>query len=161
VGAGPAAFEASLRRNLTHYYAIVHYAAEQLQTNQGAIVNVSSKVSITGQGGTSGYAAAKGAVNALTREWAAEFAEVGVRVNTVVPAEVWTPMYEQWLHSAADPAAERRRIEASIPLGRRFTRIDEMAKVVVFLASSASSHVTGQIIHVDGGYVHLDRRLTL
>lgn len=159
VDAGPEAFEASLRMNLTHYYAVVHYAAQQLRANRGAIVNVSSKVSVTGQGGTSGYAAAKGGVNALTREWAVEFASDGVRVNTVVPAEVWTPMYERWLGSLDDAEAEKERISRRIPLGRRFTTADELARMAVFLASDAASHVTGQIIHVDGGYSHLDRRV--
>ena len=159
--AGPVKFEASLRRNLTHYYAIIHYAAEQLRANRGAIVNVTSKVSVTGQGGTSGYAAAKGAINALTREWAADFATQGVRVNAVVPAEVWTPMYEQWLGSLDDAEAVKSDIANSIPLERRFTTADEMARMAVFLASNAASHVTGQIIYIDGGYTHLDRRLTL
>lgn len=157
---GPVAFEASLRLNLTHYYAIVHHAAPYLREQQGAVVNVSSKVSVTGQGGTSGYAAAKGAINALTREWAVDFAADGVRVNAVVPAEVWTPMYERWLGSLSDSEQERQRIANRIPLQRRFTEADELARVAVFLASSAASHVTGQIIHVDGGYTHLDRRLT-
>lgn len=156
---GPEAFEASLRLNLTHYFAIVHHCSEQLRGHQGAIVNVSSKVSVTGQGGTSGYAAAKGAINALTREWAVDFAADGVRVNTVVPAEVWTPMYANWLSTLENPAEEKSRIAARIPLGRRFTESDELARVAVFLASSAASHVTGQIVHVDGGYTHLDRRI--
>ena len=156
---GPEAFEASLRLNLTHYYAMVHHAASLLRANRGAIVNVSSKVGVTGQGGTSGYAAAKGAVNALTREWAADFAADGVRVNTVVPAEVWTPMYENWLASLENGAEEKAEIASRIPLERRFTESHELANVAVFLASPAASHVTGQIVYVDGGYTHLDRRL--
>lgn len=156
----PESFEASLRLNLTHYFAIVRAAAPHLRRHCGAIVNVSSKVSVTGQGGTSGYAAAKGAINALTREWAVDFACDGVRVNTVVPAEVWTPMYEQWLGTLDDTEAEKQRIANRIPLGKRFTTSEELARVAVFLASAAASHVTGQIIHVDGGYTHLDRRFS-
>lgn len=156
---GPEDFESSLRLNLTHYYSIVHHSESQLRENRGAIVNVSSKVSVTGQGNTSGYAAAKGAVNALTREWAVDFASDGVRVNTVVPAEVWTPMYENWLATLKDGTEEKNRISQRIPLERRFTEAKELANMAVFLASQAASHVTGQIIHVDGGYTHLDRRI--
>jgi len=159
IESGVQAFEASLKRNLLHYYSIVHHAAEQLKANRGVIINVGSKVSETGQGGTSGYAAAKGAINALTREWAVELAPSHVRVNAVIPAEVWTPMYERWLDQQPDGQAERERIEKSIPLGNRFTTAEEMANSVVFLASAAASHTTGQILYVDGGYVHLDRRL--
>ena len=89
--AGPAAFVESLERNLVHYYALVHYAREELQKAAGSVINIGSKVSVTGQGGTSAYAAAKGGINALTREWAVDFAESGVRVNAVIPAETWTP----------------------------------------------------------------------
>lgn len=159
VDSGPAAFEASLRLNLTHYFAMVHHANQQLRENSGAIVNVSSKVAETGQGGTSGYAAAKGAINALTREWAVDFAPDDVRVNAVVPAEVWTPMYDNWLKSLPDGKDERDRIENRIPLGRRFTKAEELANVAVFLASPRASHVTGQIVYVDGGYTHFDRRV--
>lgn len=157
--AGVSQFEDSLRSNLLHYYSMVHHAADQLRANRGAVINVGSKVSYTGQGGTSGYAAAKGAVNALTREWAAELAGSGVRVNAVIPAEVWTPMYARWLEGQPQGDAERAKIEQSIPLERRFTTAVEIARSVVFFASPAASHSTGQIIYVDGGYVHLDRRL--
>ena len=159
IAGGVAAFEESLKRNLVHCYSIVHHAAEHLKTNRGAIINIGSKVSDTGQGGTSGYAASKGAINALTREWAVELAPNQVRVNAVIPAEVWTPMYESWLDQQPDGQAERERIEKRIPLGNRFTTAQEMANTVVFLASPAASHTTGQILYVDGGYVHLDRRL--
>jgi L-fucose dehydrogenase len=150
-------FLASLRKNLIHYYELAHFALSELKKSRGAIVNIGSKVAETGQGGTSAYAAANGGRNALTREWAVELAKYGIRVNAVIVAECWTPMYEKWLSSQPDPAAARAQIEARIPLGRRMTTGEEIANMVAFLLSERSSHTTGQLIHVDGGYVHLDR----
>ena len=159
--AGPAEFVESLKRNLVHYYAIVHDARDALLASRGAIINIGSKVGITGQGGTSGYAAAKGGINALTREWAVELAPHGVRVNAVLPAETWTPLYEKWLATFPDPRAAKAAIEQLIPLGQRFTTVEEIADMVVFLASPRSGHTTGQIMVVDGGYTHLDRKCSL
>ena len=150
-------FLASLRKNLVHYYDMAHFALPELKKSRGAIVNIGSKVAETGQGGTSAYAAANGGRNALTREWAVELAKYGVRVNAVIVAECWTPMYETWLSTQPDPTAARKQIEARIPLGQRMTTGDEIAHAVAFLLSDRSSHTTGQLIHVDGGYVHLDR----
>jgi len=158
--AGPDAFLLSLQRNLLHYYAMAHHAAPYLRHSRGCIINIGSKVCETGQGGTSGYAASKGAINGLTREWAVELAPAKVRVNAVLPAETWTPLYERCLAAMPDPAAARAAIENLIPLGRRFTTIAELAATVVFLASDCSSHTTGQILYVDGGYTHLDRKCT-
>jgi len=154
-------FVESLRMNLVHYYALAHYALASLKRTKGAIVNISSKVALTGQGNTSAYAASKGAQLALTREWAAELLGDGVRVNAVLPAEVMTPLYERWLKTLGDPAAKLREIESKIPLGHRMTTQAEIAAATVFLLSPAQSgHTTGQHIIVDGGYVHLDRALT-
>jgi len=94
-GGSPAEFVGSLERNLLHYYNVAHYALPSLKTAKGSIVNIASKVAVTGQGGTSGYAASKGAILALTREWAVELLPFGIRVNAVVPAEVLTPLYRQ------------------------------------------------------------------
>jgi NAD(P)-dependent dehydrogenase (short-subunit alcohol dehydrogenase family) len=161
IEAGTQAFRRSLENNLVQVYACVHHALTHLRASGGTIVNVGSKVADTGQGGTDGYAASKGGMNALTREWAIELGRDGIRVNTVVPAEVWTPQYERWLETAfADPAAARREIESAIPFGRRMTTADEIADMVLFLASPLSGHTTGQVIYVDGGYVHLDRAST-
>lgn len=157
---GPAAFLKSLERNLIHFYAMVHYSLAELKKSRGAIINIGSKVSVTGQGGTSGYAAAKGGINGLTREWALDLADDGIRVNAVLPAETWTPLYENILNTMPDPAAAKKEIEQLIPLGRRFTTCQEMADMVVFLASPRSSHTTGQILFVDGGYTHFDRKFT-
>jgi L-fucose dehydrogenase len=150
-------FLASLRKNLIHYYELAQFALPDLKKSRGAIVNIGSKVAETGQGGTSAYAAANGGRNALTREWAIELAKYDIRVNAVIVAECWTPMYATWLSSQADAAAARRQIEQRIPLGHRMTTGEEIAHMVAFLLSDRSSHTTGQLIHVDGGYVHLDR----
>lgn len=159
--AGPEAFRKSVQLNLFHYYDLVHYALPYLKSAKGAIVNISSKVALTGQGGTSGYAAAKGAQLALTREWAAELLHHSVRVNAVLPAEVMTPLYRTWLdNSFADPVQKEKEITAKIPLESRMTTTAEIANMVVFLLSDRSSHTTGQLIVVDGGYTHLDRALT-
>ncbi|MEZ5942698.1 MAG: SDR family oxidoreductase [Planctomycetaceae bacterium] len=158
--AGPQAFVESLQKNLIHYYAMAHYALEALKQSRGCIVNIGSKVSETGQGGTSGYAASKGGITALTREWAVDLASHGIRVNAVLPAETWTPLYEKCLAAMDDPQAARNEIEQLIPLGHRFTTIEELADTVVFLASPRASHTTGQILFVDGGYTHLDRKCT-
>jgi L-fucose dehydrogenase len=156
---GPTAFRASLDRNLIHYFALAHHCLADLKAANGAVVNISSKTALTGQGGTSAYVAAKAGQLGLTREWAAALAGDGVRVNAVIPAEVMTPMYAAWLASNADPAAERARIEARIPLGRRMTAAREIADTVVFLLSDRAGHTTGQWLFVDGGYTHLDRAL--
>ena len=156
---GPEAFRASLDRNLIHYFALAHHCLPDLKAAKGAIVNISSKTAVTGQGGTSAYVAAKAGQLGLTREWAAALAGDGVRVNAVIPAEVMTPMYQAWLSSNADPAAERARIEARIPLGHRMTAAREIADTVLFLLSDRAGHTTGQWLFVDGGYTHLDRAL--
>jgi len=153
----PAEFVESLGRNLVHVYAITHYALASLKQSRGAIVNVASKVAMTGQGGTSGYAASKGGILALTREWAVELLPHGIRVNAVVPAEVMTPLYQQYLRTFADPDRALADIRARIPLGGRMTTTEEIASTVLFLLSPRSSHTTGQHIVVDGGYTHLDR----
>ncbi len=154
-------FVASLQKNLLHYYALAHYALPALKRSQGSIVNISSKVALTGQGNTSGYAASKGAQLALTREWAAELLPYGIRVNAVLPAEVMTPLYRRWLDTLGDPEAKLKMITDKIPLGRRMTLSSEIAAATVFLLSpTQSGHTTGQHLIVDGGYVHLDRALT-
>jgi len=156
----PGKFLRSLELNLLHYYNMAHYALPALKKSQGCIINIASKVAITGQGGTSGYAAAKGAILALTREWAAELLPYGIRVNALLPAEVMTPLYTQWLGTFPNPDEKLKHITAKIPLGKRMTDPGEIAAMVLFLMSVQASHVTGEHLFVDGGYVHLDRALT-
>ena len=157
--AGPAAFRASLERNLIHYYTLVHLTLEDLKASKGAIVNISSKTALTGQGNTSAYVAAKAAQLGLTREWAAALLPYGIRVNAVLPAEVMTPLYANWLKTYPDPAAKLADITRRIPLGQRMTEAAEIAATVIFALSDKAGHTTGQWLFVDGGYVHLDRAI--
>ncbi|MCG8434835.1 MAG: SDR family oxidoreductase [Gammaproteobacteria bacterium] len=158
---GADAFRMSLEKNLVQVYQCAHCALPFLSASKGNIVNVGSKVARTGQGGTSGYAASKGGMDALTREWALDLSSRGIRVNSVIPAEVITPLYLRWLESTTeDPNSAIDEIGQLIPLGRRTTTPEEIAHTVVFVASPKSSHTTGQILYVDGGYTHLDRAAT-
>jgi L-fucose dehydrogenase len=149
----------SLHKNLVHYYLMAHFALPYLKSSRGSIVNISSKTAETGQGNTSAYAAANGGRNALTREWAVELLKYGIRVNAVIVAECWTPQYDSWIRKLTNPEEKLNEITAKIPLGNRMTTPAEIAQTVAFLLSEKSSHTTGQLIHVDGGYVHLDRAL--
>ncbi|HEX8327685.1 MAG TPA: SDR family oxidoreductase [Hymenobacter sp.] len=152
-------FMRSLHRNVVHYYLMAHHALPELKKSRGTIVNITSKTAETGQGNTSAYAAANGARNALTREWAVELLKYGIRVNAVAVAECWTPAYETWIQTLTNPNQKLREITARIPLENRMTTAEEIANTTAFLLSARSSHTTGQILHVDGGYVHLDRAL--
>jgi len=153
-------FLRSINRNLTHYYLMAHFALPELKKTQGAIVNIGSKTSVTGQGGTSGYAAANGGRNAITREWAVELLPYNIRVNAVIVAECYTPLYDRWIKTFDNPEEKLKGITDKIPLGQRMTTAEEIASTVVFLLSNRSSHTTGQLLFVDGGYTHLDRSIS-
>ena len=152
-------FVESLHRNLIHYYLMAHHALPYLKESKGSIVNIGSKTAETGQGGTSAYAASNGGRNALTREWAVELLKYGIRVNALIVAECYTPLYDRWIHTLPNPEETLAKIISKIPLENRMTTAEEIANMVAFLLSDKSSHTTGQLIHVDGGYVHLDRSL--
>jgi L-fucose dehydrogenase len=154
-----AGFLESMHKNLVHYYLMAHHALPELKKHKGSIVNITSKTAETGQGGTSPYAAANGGRNALTREWAVELAKYSIRVNAVVVAECYTPLYEMWLQRTPNPEEKRKEVVSKIPFEQRFTTAEEIGATVAFLLSPVSSHTTGQLVHVDGGYVHLDRAM--
>lgn len=152
-------FMASLHANLIHYYLMAQACLPHLIKSKGAIVNIGSKTAETGQGNTSAYAASNGGRNALTREWAVELLPYEIRVNSVIVAECYTPMYDKWIKTLENPGEKLKSITDKIPLGNRMTTQEELGAMVAFLLSKKSSHTTGQLIHVDGGYVHLDRAI--
>lgn len=152
-------FVNSLKLNLISCFAVVKHALPLLKGAKGNILNIGSKVALTGQGETSGYAASKGGVLGLTREWSVDLISSGIRVNALVIAESLTPAYHNWLKTLENGEEKLQAIQEKIPLENRMTKPEEIADTVLFLISNRSSHTTGQFVFVDGGYVHLDRAL--
>lgn len=153
-------FNDSLEKNVGHYHSLAQISLPYLKESKGRIVNIISKTFITGQGGTSGYAAANGVRASLTEIWANELDKHGIHVNGVVVAECWTPQYETWINNKQDPAEELRKINSKIPLENRMTTVEEIADMCVFLLSKKSNYYSGQMVYVDGGYIHLDRAIS-
>lgn len=153
-------FMASLKLNLISYFLVTKHALPKLKESHGAILNIGSKVAMTGQGGTSGYAASKGGILALTREWAVDLLKHRIRVNALIISESWTPAYDHWLGTLEDPVKTEQKITLKIPFEKRMTAPEELANTALFLISNVSSHTTGQHVVVDGGYIHLDRALS-
>lgn len=149
----------SLKLNLISYFAMTKYCLPYIIKSKGNILNIGSKVALTGQGGTSGYAASKGGVLALTREWAVDLIKEGIRVNALIIAESWTPAYDNWIKTLENGEEKLKAIVNKIPLENRMTTPQEIADSCLFTISNKSSHTTGQYILIDGGYVNLDRSL--
>lgn len=152
-------FMESLKLNLVSYFMIVKHAVPYLKESKGNILNIGSKVALTGQGGTSGYAAAKGGVLGLTREWAVDLIKYSIRVNAIIIAESWTPAYDNWIKTLENGEEKLKTIVEKIPFENRMTTPEEISDTCLFTISERSSHTTGQFITVDGGYVNLDRSL--
>ncbi|WP_298474191.1 SDR family oxidoreductase [uncultured Maribacter sp.] len=152
-------FMNSLKLNMVSYFLVVKHALPFLKKSKGNILNIGSKVGLTGQGGTSGYAASKGGVLGLTREWAVDLIKEGIRSNAIIISESWTPAYDSWIKTLENGEEKLKSIVKKIPLENRMTTPQEIADTCLFTISEKSSHTTGQFITVDGGYVHLDRSL--
>lgn len=134
-------FAANVRGAFNCIQAVAPHMIEQ---RRGSIVNISSVVADLGALGASNYAASKGAVNGLTRSAAVEMARFGIRVNAVAPGVVETRLMERVL------GKRRKQLTGRIPL-RRFAAPEEVANVVLFLASDLSSYITGEVVRVAGG----------
>ncbi|MEE9569835.1 MAG: SDR family oxidoreductase [Candidatus Binatia bacterium] len=130
--------------NLTGYFICIQHAARMMKDNGGGvIINVSAASGERGSPGTAAYSVSKGAINALTRQAAADLAPHKIRVNGLISGIVGTPLGKKEMGN--------RKLEYdSIPL-RRIGQPEEVAEAAVFLASEKSSYITGATLPVDGG----------
>ncbi|MCK9861271.1 glucose 1-dehydrogenase [Paenibacillus sp. ATY16] len=136
--------------NLKSVFLMIKHSIAELKKTRGSVVNMSSLNGLIGQKMNPVYAATKGGMNALTKALALDYAPYGIRVNSICPAGVTTPLLEQWISQQADPVQTVRNLNAMHPLGRPATS-EEVAQTALFLASDASGFVTGVTLPVDGG----------
>ena len=132
--------------NLDGPYHVARAALPRLVATKGSLVLFSSQIGLVGHRRATAYAASKAGVNGLTRTLAIEFADRGVRVNTVAPGPIETPMTSVARSDAPRAAA----LVAAVPLGR-FGLADEVARAALFLAAPAAAYITGHVLVVDGG----------
>lgn len=141
-------FDAVIAVNIRGLLLSMKYALPHLvEGNGGVIVNISSATALVGMPGLAVYSATKGAIIATTRVIAAEYASKGVRANVICPGGIETPIYLE--HLARDPESVDKTVSL-IPAGR-VGKPEEIAQAMLFLASDASSYMTGAVVPVDGG----------
>ncbi|WP_053377600.1 SDR family oxidoreductase [Paenibacillus sp. FJAT-27812] len=144
------AFDHVLAVNVKGVYLTIKHAVPHLRRTKGSIVNMASLNGLVGQRHNPVYAASKGAVIAMTKSLALDFAADGVRVNCVCPAGVMTPLLEEWTRQQPDPAETIQALNAMHPLGRPATS-EEIAQTVLYLASQQAAFITGVALPVEGG----------
>jgi NAD(P)-dependent dehydrogenase (short-subunit alcohol dehydrogenase family) len=127
-------------------YAIPH----MIKGDGGSVINTASMCGLVASPNQAPYSAAKGGVIALTRQMAIDYATHNIRVNSICPSEVRTPMFLGFINRAPDPEKKMQELIARIPLGR-VAEPEEIARAALFLASDESSYVTGVTLPVDGG----------
>jgi NAD(P)-dependent dehydrogenase (short-subunit alcohol dehydrogenase family) len=145
--------------NLKGVLHTTRHAFAALVASKGCILNTSSLVGVIGQELHAAYTATKGGLNALTKSMALDYAKLGIRVNAVCPAGVWTPMLRQWCAEQPDPASTARYLDEIHPLGYCPESL-VIADACVFLISDKARFITGHIMHVSGG-AELGYRRTL
>ena len=128
------------------FHGIRHAARQMVKQKYGRIINISSVVGITGNGGQANYAASKAGIIGLTKSAAKELGSRGITVNTVAPGFIETEM------TAVLPEEQKSKLASQIPLGR-FGQPEDVAAAIVFLASEYGAYITGQVLQVDGGMV--------
>jgi len=132
------------------FYVCREAARRMISRGGGAIVTTASELAHLGQGGYAAYTATKGGLLSMTRALAAELAVHRIRVNSVSPGAVDTPLLAAEFAAASDPASERAENEASVALGRIGAPLD-IAAAVTFLLSDSADYITGANLLVDGG----------
>ena len=141
-----------MRTNLDGVFFMSRAAVDAMRAARGGtIVNFGSIWGDVGAAGVAAYCASKGAVHQLTRAMALDHVDDGIRINAVAPGEVDTPMLAS--HRLRPLSADELQAlaEATVPM-KRLAQPDEIARVVVFLAGPDASYMTGEIVHIDGGY---------
>ncbi|MET0949953.1 MAG: SDR family oxidoreductase [Pseudomonas sp.] len=143
------AFEGIVRTNLTAVFFTVQGVLPLLKEGSSVILN-GSVMRELGSPGSAAYSASKGAITSMAKVFASELAPKGIRVNSVIPGATRTPIWSRGARSGATVDAVEKAMSPRIPMGR-FAEADELAQAVAFLASDASSGMTGAEIVVDGG----------
>ncbi|WP_214629504.1 SDR family NAD(P)-dependent oxidoreductase [Paenibacillus agaridevorans] len=136
--------------NMKSVYLLIKHTIPLLRESKGSIVNMASLNGLVGQKQNAVYASTKGAIVAMTKSLALDYASDGVRVNCICPAGVSTPLLEKWIEEQDDPAKTRIILNDMHPLGRPATP-EEVADAAIFFASDLSRFVTGVALPVDGG----------
>ena len=139
-----------VRANLKSVYWTTRFAFAPLVASEGSILNTASMVGLIGQQNHAAYVATKGAMIALTKAMAIDYAPHKIRVNAVCPAGVWTPMLERWCAEQPDPASISQYLDQIHLLGY-CPHGDVVADAAVFLLSSKARFITGCILPVSGG----------
>jgi NAD(P)-dependent dehydrogenase (short-subunit alcohol dehydrogenase family) len=138
------------RVNLKSVYLTTRYAFDALKASKGSILNTASMVGLLGQTNHAAYVATKGGMIALTKAMAVDYAPLGIRVNAVCPAGVWTPMLRQWAKEQPDPGGIQTYLDEIHALGY-CPEGDVVADACVFLLSDKARFITGCILPVSGG----------
>jgi meso-butanediol dehydrogenase / (S,S)-butanediol dehydrogenase / diacetyl reductase len=136
--------------NLKSVYLTTYYAFEALKASRGCILNTASMVGMLGQDNHAAYVATKGGMIALTKAMALDYAEIGIRVNAICPAAVWTPLLDQWVQEQPDPPAAMDFLNNIHALGY-CPEGDVIADAAVFLLSDKARFITGVALPVSGG----------
>jgi meso-butanediol dehydrogenase/(S,S)-butanediol dehydrogenase/diacetyl reductase len=139
-----------MRVNAKSVFWMTRFSINALITARGSILNTASMVGLIGQENHAAYVASKGALVALTKAMAVDYAPRGIRVNAICPAGVWTPMLEKWCSEQPEPGRIRQYLDGIHLLGG-CPRGDVIADAAVFLLSQRARFITGCILPVSGG----------